>query len=94
MALTQPQLDRVAAAAASARRAAGATQEEMQASLDFVVAAANGEGVRTLHRPAGALPGETGTFAELANGNRVIRFTGYAAAGKISMYGFTLYAGE
>ena len=57
----------------------------MQASLDFVVAAANGEGVRTLHRPAGALPGETGTFAELANGNRVIRFTGYAADGKISI---------
>lgn len=94
MALTQPQLDRAAAAAASARRAAGCSQEEMQAALDFVVAASEGDGVRTLHRPAGSLPGETGTFAQLENGNRVIRFTGYAADGKICMYGFTLYAGE
>lgn len=94
MALSQEQLDRAAGAAASARSVAGCSQEEMQAALDFVVAAAEGEGVRTLHRPAGVLHGETGTFAELANGNRVIRFTGYAADGKIRMYGFTLYAGE
>lgn len=94
MAFTAAQLARATSCAQSARRASGASEEEMQASLDFVIAASENEGVRSEHRPARALPGVTGTFAELENGNKVVRLTGYAASGVIRMYGFTIPAGE
>lgn len=93
MSLSQEQLTRAQSCAASARRAAGATDEEMNAALNFVVAASDNTGVRTEHRPAGSLPGVAGTFAELANGNKVVRFNGYAN-GVMRMYGFTIPAGE
>ncbi len=94
MSMTPEQLERATSCAASARRASGATPEEMQLSVDFVTGASDNTGVRSEHRPAGALPGVSGTFAELANGNKVVRFTGYAKSGVVRMYGFTIPAGE